>query len=65
MKFFADNADYYDALKRIASYQTVEQLRRKSEREYGLGFHEALEYAYENIREEARQATNGKRRPHA
>ena len=27
MKFFANNADYYDALKRIASYQTVEQLR--------------------------------------
>lgn len=43
------------ALKRIATgYQTPEQLRRGAEREYGLGASEAIEYAYENIQQEAK-----------
>lgn len=54
---------YFDALKRITRYQTVEQLRRSSDRQYGLEFVEALEYAYENVIQEARDATKGKRRP--
>ena len=54
---------YFDALKRIQQYETVEQLRRGSERQWGLPFVEALEFAYENIIREARNATRGRRRP--
>jgi len=54
---------YFDALKRITCYQTVAQLRRHSEDEYGLAFAEALEYAYENVIQEARNAIKGKRSP--
>jgi hypothetical protein len=42
------------AIRRIASYQTVGQLQRSCEREYGLSYAETLEMAYDNIREEAR-----------
>jgi hypothetical protein len=54
---------YYDALKRITQYQTVDQLRRHSEKHWGVCFEEALEMAYENVIEEARIAIRGKRRP--
>ena len=54
---------YYDALKRITHYSSVERLRRGSEKSYGLPFHEALEYAYENVIGEAERAIRGKRRP--
>ncbi len=54
----------YDTLKRIARlYQTPGQLRRSSEKQYGLPYAEALEYAYENIQAEAKAATKGVRRP--
>jgi hypothetical protein len=43
-------------LKRIAAYDTPEQLRQESENEYGLSYEEALEMAYENIQLEARAA---------
>ena len=57
---------YFDALKRIATgYQTVEQLRRNAEREYGLDPAEAIEMAYENVIEEAKRAVKGRRRPKA
>lgn len=50
------------ALLRIAKqYQTPDQLRRRSEKEYGLQFAEALEYAYENLQEEAKVAVKGVR----
>lgn len=54
---------YYDALKRIAAYVTPDRLRREAEKSYGLSFEEALEYAYENVVNEARLATKGRRRP--
>lgn len=57
---------YFDALKRIAAYETPDQLRRGASREkpeWGIGFEEALEYAYENVLDEARRATKGRRRP--
>lgn len=54
---------YYDALKRITEYATVEQLRRGAEKDYGLPFEEALEYAFENIKGEAEAAVRGRRRP--
>ena len=49
-------------LKRIATgYQTPDQLRRSAEREYGIGAGEAIEYAYENIQQEAKLAVAGVR----
>lgn len=55
---------YYDILKHIArNYQTPDQLRRNSEKEYGLDAEEAIEYAYENVIFDAQRAIKGKRRP--
>ena len=53
----------YDALKRITRYDTPDRLRRHAEKSYGLTPEEAIEYAYDNVREEARQAIKGMRRP--
>lgn len=50
------------ALKRIATgYQTPEQLRRSAMREYGIDGAEAIDYAYENIQQEAGRAVSGVR----
>ena len=50
------------ALKRIANgYQTPEQLRRSAMREYAIVADEAIEYAYENIQQEAKRAVAGVR----
>jgi hypothetical protein len=47
-------------LRKIAKdYQTSEQLRRNSEKEYGLDYSEALEYAYDNLQTEAKTASKG------
>jgi len=55
---------YYDVLKRIAKgYQTPDQLRRRSEKDWGLEYHEALEMTFENLQAEAARAIHGKRRP--
>jgi hypothetical protein len=54
---------YFDALKRITKYQSVESLQRRSRGDYGLDSSEAIEYAYENVIQEARNAIRGKRRP--
>ena len=54
---------YFDALKRITQYMSPDKLRDEAEKRYGLPFEECLEYAYENVIEEARQAIKGKRRP--
>ena len=51
----------YDALKRITRYQTPDQLRRSSEKAYGLPAEEAIEYAYDNVRLEAASAIKGVR----
>lgn len=56
---------YYDTLKRITKYDSVERLRRTAEKAYGLPFEEALEYAYENVISEAERAVRGRRRPGA
>jgi hypothetical protein len=53
----------YDALKRITKYQTPDQLRRNSGKEWGLDYEEALGYAYENIQQEAKNAIRGIRLP--
>jgi len=54
---------YYDALKMITKYLQPEKLRRCSEKEYGLEYEDALEYAYENVLLTAREAIRGQRRP--
>jgi hypothetical protein len=54
---------FRDALDDIAHYDSPERLRRNCEKHYGLEYVEALEMAYENIREEARVALRGYRKP--
>ena len=44
------------ALRVIASYDSIQRLRRESEKRYGLDYTEALEMAYENIIEDAKSA---------
>ena len=54
---------YWQALKTIAMYMEPERLRKQSQKLYGLPYDEAIEFAYENILNEARAALKGKRRP--
>lgn len=54
-------ARFATALRRITAYMTPNQLRRESEKKYGLDFTEALEMAYENVRDEAKAALKGYR----
>lgn len=49
------------ALKRIASYQSPDTMRRHSERDWGVGYEECLEIAYENLQQDAKTATRGVR----
>lgn len=49
-------------LRRLASgYQRPSEIRRHSERDFGLGYTEALEMAYENMQQEAKNAVRGVR----
>lgn len=53
----------YDALVTIAKgYQTTDQLKRDGKSQYGLGYTETLEMAYENIQQLAKEATRHVRR---
>lgn len=45
-----------EQLKRMARYQSVEQLRKNSQKQYGLDAEEAIECAYENLQSEAKLA---------
>ena len=53
----------FDTLKRIASYESSANLRRISDREYGLTADEAIEMAYDNVIHEAKYAIKGMKRP--
>jgi hypothetical protein len=53
----------WTALKTITCYDTPDKLRRRAQRDYGLDGAEAIEYAYENVLQEARNAIKGVRRP--
>lgn len=54
----------YHALKTIANYyQTPDQLKRDSKKDWGLDYEESLEMAYENIQQLAKEATKGVRLP--
>ena len=55
----------YDALKRIATSFTTGELRRRAPKQYGLSAEEAIEYAHDNLRAEAREALRGLKRPKA
>ncbi|TXK52344.1 hypothetical protein FVR03_01120 [Pontibacter qinzhouensis] len=47
-------------LKMIAKgYGTTAQIRKNSERDYGLDYEEALEMAYENIQQDAKNCVKG------
>lgn len=49
-----------NALRKISmQYQSADQLRKNSEKQYGLRADDAIEYAYENVRNEARSAVAG------
>lgn len=48
------------ALREIArGYQTPAMLRRNSEKEYGIGYEEALEMSYENLQAAAAAVIKG------
>lgn len=52
----------FDALKRIAAYDPPERIIRRASKDWGLDDPaEALEYAYDNVLHEAKQATKGVR----
>ena len=59
----ANEQRYWDALKRIASYQSPEKLHRNAEKQYGLPADEAIEMAYANVIAEAKNAILNRRRP--
>ena len=58
-----DYEQMYRALKRITKYQTTDQMRRSSDRDWGLPYEECLGMAYENIQGEAKTALKGVRKP--
>lgn len=60
----SDAQQYYDVLRRIASgYSPSENVLKSAETLNGCEPIEALEMAYDNIQNEARNAIRGKRRP--
>lgn len=58
-----DYARMYIALRRISAYQSPERLRRSSEKEWGLSADEAIEAAYENVIQEAKDGLRGIYKP--
>lgn len=53
------NLMLYTLQKIAKEYQTTKELRKNSEKQYGLTYPEALEYAYENLQMEAKTALKG------
>ena len=51
-----------EALQRIVRYQSPARLRRDSRKQWGVDFEEALEMAYENIQQEAKDGLKGVRK---
>lgn len=50
------NTMYYTLQSIARDYKTPEELRETSEEDYGLGYEEALEMSYENIKSDALRA---------
>lgn len=53
----------HHALKRIAAYDSSDRLRRSSQKDWGVDFEEAIEMAYENVQQEAKNGLRGIRIP--
>lgn len=53
----------YGFIREITLYQSPDLLRRSSQKDWGLGYEEALEYAYENVIGTAKAAIKGVRLP--
>lgn len=54
----------YDALRQIAKgFERSERVMKNADKDYGLSPIEALEMAYDNIQQTAKQAIKGLRRP--
>lgn len=62
-KLRSDYARLHEALRTITKYMTPEQLQRQSQKRYGLEYEEALEYVYDNIQVNAKNALKNVRRP--
>ena len=58
-----DYAAMYVALRRISKYEPTERLRRHSEKCYGLNADEAIEMAYENVIQEAKNGLRSVKKP--
>lgn len=58
-----DYGQMYVALRRIASYLTTERLRKEAGKLYGLEPDEAIEMAYENVIQEAKDGLKGIYKP--
>jgi hypothetical protein len=58
-----DYDQMYWALRRITKYTTPAQIRRSSQKQYGLGYEECLEYAYENVLGEAKTGLRRVQKP--
>lgn len=54
---------YFNALKRITCYLKPEVLHKRAEKLYGVSGPEAIEMAYENVLQEARDAIKGRKAP--
>lgn len=54
---------YFDALKRITLYQSLNRLNCRCWKDWGLSYLEALEMAYENMQQDAKRAIGARRRP--
>lgn len=49
------------SLRTIIKYESLDALRRNAEKVYGLSYHDTLEMAYENIKQEAKIGARGVR----
>jgi hypothetical protein len=56
-------ARLWRALRRILAYEAPDRLSRNAGKQYGLDGAEAVEMAYENMQQEARNALRGVRGP--
>ena len=56
--------EYFDALREIASYRPSEWFEDHAGKAYGLPPREALEMAYDNMQQRAKDAIRGRQRPH-
>ncbi len=57
-------AQMFAAQSRIGAYQSPDRLKKHSARDWGLdNGNEAIEYAYENVLQEAKNGLRGVRRP--